>query len=59
LHELNLKENTANVLFENESKFIASKNVKSIVCSEKNMRMMLVVCGSSWQVKFVKFNYKE
>jgi len=50
LRDLNQKENAPNVLFEDESKFIASKNVRSIACSERNMRMMLVVCGNTWQV---------
>uniref|UniRef100_A0A915MZD2 WD repeat-containing protein 7 n=1 Tax=Meloidogyne javanica TaxID=6303 RepID=A0A915MZD2_MELJA len=50
LNELNMKDNTTNILFEEESKFIAPRNVHSITCSEKNVRMMLVVCANSWQV---------
>ncbi|CAK5094644.1 unnamed protein product [Meloidogyne enterolobii] len=50
LNELNMKDNTTNILFEGESKFIAPRNVHSITCSEKNVRMMLVVCANSWQV---------
>ncbi|KAF7639543.1 hypothetical protein Mgra_00000872 [Meloidogyne graminicola] len=50
LNELNLKDSTTNILFEEESKFIAPRNVHSITCSEKNVRMMLVVCANSWQV---------
>jgi len=45
-----MKDNTTNILFEEESKFIAPRNVHSITCSEKNVRMMLVVCANSWQV---------
>ncbi|CAK5091492.1 unnamed protein product [Meloidogyne enterolobii] len=50
LNELNMKDNTTNILFEEESKFIAPRNVHRITCSEKNVRMMLVVCANSWQV---------
>nr|CAD2136030.1 unnamed protein product [Meloidogyne enterolobii] len=50
LNELNMKDNTTNILFEEESKFIAPRNVHSITCSEKNVRMMLAVCANSWQV---------
>jgi hypothetical protein len=45
-----MKESTTNIIFEEESKFIAPRNVYSITCSEKNVRMMLVVCANSWQV---------
>nr|CAD2175907.1 unnamed protein product [Meloidogyne enterolobii] len=45
LNELNMKDNTTNILFEEESKFIAPRNVHSITCSEKNVRMMLVVAA--------------
>lgn len=50
LRDLNFNENTTNVLFEKESKFIASRNVRAIACSERNIRMMLVVCRNSWQI---------
>ncbi|KAL7075515.1 hypothetical protein ACQ4LE_005347 [Meloidogyne hapla] len=50
LNELNMKDSPTNILFEEESKFIAPRNVHSITCSEKNVRMMLVVCANSWQV---------
>uniref|UniRef100_A0A183BNY2 WD_REPEATS_REGION domain-containing protein n=1 Tax=Globodera pallida TaxID=36090 RepID=A0A183BNY2_GLOPA len=49
LHGLDPKE-TGSVLFESESKVMGTDGVRSIVCSDKNLRMMLVVCGSSWQV---------
>jgi hypothetical protein len=50
LHDSNLKENGVNELFEDESKFISSRNVSTVAFSEKNVRMMLVICGNSWQV---------
>jgi hypothetical protein len=58
LQEINFKENTSNVLFEDDSKFITTKNIRSIACSEKNMRMMLVVGGNSWQV-IINFSRKN
>uniref|UniRef100_A0A914GXQ8 WD_REPEATS_REGION domain-containing protein n=1 Tax=Globodera rostochiensis TaxID=31243 RepID=A0A914GXQ8_GLORO len=49
LHGLDPKE-TGSVLFESESKVMGTDGVRSIVCSDKNLRIMLVVCGSSWQI---------
>ncbi|KAL3108643.1 hypothetical protein niasHT_015565 [Heterodera trifolii] len=52
LHNVDPKDSGASVSFECESKVLANgaDGVKSIVCSPKNLRMMLIVCGNSWQI---------
>jgi len=50
LTDLDKKDSTGNVLFEDESKFMPSKHVQSIHCSHLNTRMMLVICTGSWQI---------
>uniref|UniRef100_A0A7E4VMZ0 WD_REPEATS_REGION domain-containing protein n=1 Tax=Panagrellus redivivus TaxID=6233 RepID=A0A7E4VMZ0_PANRE len=49
LRDLN-KKDSANVLYEDESKVMAVKNVRAVSCSTLNTRIMLLVSASSWQI---------
>lgn len=44
------KKDASSIIYEDESKIIAVRNVQTISCSNLNTRMMLVISPSSWQI---------
>ena len=44
------KKDAHNVIYEDESKVMAVKNVRAVSCSTLNTRIMLLISASSWQI---------